>query len=93
MKKKGFTLVEILIVLVILVTVTTGATIGIKEIQKKSEQRSLRELYTMIETAADTYLSINDENREELLNDEITEKLNDFVKRILEGKEINLIKN
>lgn len=61
--KKGFTLVEILIVLVILVTVTTGATIGIKEVQKKSEQRSLRELYTMIETAADTYLSINDENR------------------------------
>ena len=72
--KKGFTLIEILIVLVILVTVTTGATIGIKEIQKKSEQRSLKELYTMIETAADTYLSINDENREELLNDEITEK-------------------
>ena len=72
--RKGFTLVEILIVLVILVTVTTGATIGIKEVQKKSEQRSLRELYTMIETAADTYLSINDENREELLNDEITEK-------------------
>ncbi len=72
--KKGFTLIEILIVLVILVTVTTGATIGIKEVQKKSEQRSLRELYTMIETAADTYLSINDENREELLNDEITEK-------------------
>ena len=72
--KKGFTLIEILIVLVILVTVTTGATIGIKEVQKKSEQRSLKELYTMIETAADTYLSINDENREELLNDEITEK-------------------
>ena len=72
--RKGFTLVEILIVLVILVTVTTGATIGIKEVQKKSEQRSLKELYTMIETAADTYLSINDENREELLNDEITEK-------------------
>ena len=72
--KKGFTLIEILIVLVVLVTVTTGATIGIKEIQKKSEQRSLKELYTMIETAADTYLSINDENREELLNDEITEK-------------------
>ena len=46
--KKGFTLIEILIVLVILVTVTTGATIGIKEIQKKSEQRSLKELYTMI---------------------------------------------
>lgn len=29
--RKGFTLVEILIVLVILVTVTTGATMGIKE--------------------------------------------------------------
>ncbi len=72
--KRGFTLIEILIVLVVLVTVTAGATIGIKEIQKRSEERSLRELYTMIETAADTYLSINDEYREELLNDEITEK-------------------
>ena len=72
--KRGFTLIEILIVLVVLVTVTAGATIGIKEIQKRSEERNLRELYTMIETAADTYLSINDEYREELLNDEITEK-------------------
>ena len=72
--KRGFTLIEILIVVVVLVTVTAGATIGIKEIQKRSEERNLRELYTMIETAADTYLSINDEYREELLNDEITEK-------------------
>ena len=72
--KKGFTLIEILIVLVVLVTATTGATIGIKEIQKKSEQKSLRELYTMVETAADTYLNLNDESRLELLNDEITEK-------------------
>ena len=72
--KRGFTLIEILIVLVVLVTVTTGATIGIKEIQKKSEQKSLRELYTMVETAADTYLNLNDESRLELLNDEITEK-------------------
>ena len=72
--KKGFTLIEILIVLVVLVTVTTGATIGIKEIQKKSEQKALRELYTMVETAADTYLNLNDESRLELLNDEITEK-------------------
>ena len=72
--KRGFTLIEILIVLVVLVTVTAGATIGIKEIQKRSEERNLRELYTMIETAADTYLSINDEYREELLNEEVTER-------------------
>ena len=72
--KKGFTLIEILIVLVVLVTVTTGVTIGIKEIQKKSEQKALRELYTMVETAADTYLNLNDDSRLELLNDEITEK-------------------
>ena len=72
--KRGFTLIEILIVLVVLVTVTTGATIGIKEVQKRSEERSLKELYTLVETAADTYLNINDDFRLELLNDEITEK-------------------
>ncbi len=57
--RKGFTLVEILTVLVILITITTGATIGIKEVQKRSEQKSLRELYTMIETAADKNMLVN----------------------------------
>lgn len=57
--RKGFTLVEILTVLVIIITVTTGATIGIKEVQKRSEQKSLRELYTMIETAADKNMLVN----------------------------------
>ena len=39
--RKGFTLVEILIVLVILVTVTTGATMGIKEKWTKKFKRTL----------------------------------------------------
>ena len=38
MNKKGFTLIEILMVLVILVAITVAGTFGIQSIQKKSEE-------------------------------------------------------
>ena len=39
-KKSGFTLIEILLVIVILSVLTVGSIFGIDEIQKKSERKS-----------------------------------------------------
>ena len=74
MNKKGFTLIEILMVLVILVTITVAGTFGIQSIQKKSEEKSLEELYSEILLAADVYLNENETFTTDLLNKEVDEK-------------------
>lgn len=58
-KNKGFTLVEIIITLAIIVTITTvavGSYIGISDAKKKEEWRLVKD---QIETAAEQYLSSN----------------------------------
>ena len=74
MNKKGFTLIEILMVLVILVAITVAGTFGIQSIQKKSEEQALNELYSEILLAADVYLNENESFATDLLNKEVDEK-------------------
>ena len=74
MNKKGFTLIEILMVLVILVAITVAGTFGIQSIQKKSEEQALNELYSEILLAADVYLNENESFTTDLLNKEVDEK-------------------
>lgn len=74
MNKKGFTLIEIMVVLVILVSLTIGGIFGINQIQDKSKDKALKELYTKVETAADVYLSINEGYAIDLLNGKTDEK-------------------
>ncbi len=74
MNKKGFTLIEIMVVLVILVSLTIGGIFGINEIQNKSKDKALKELYTKVETAADVYLSMNEGYAIDLLNGKTDEK-------------------
>ena len=74
MNKKGFTLIEILMVLVILVAITVAGTFGIQSIQKKSEEQALNELYSEILLAADVYLNENETFATDLLNKEVDEK-------------------
>ncbi len=74
MNKKGFTLIEILVVLVILVAITVAGTFGIQSIQKKSEEQALNELYSEILLAADVYLNENETFATDLLNKEVDEK-------------------
>ena len=57
--KKGFTLTELLVVIVVLITLTTGSIYGIEMIQNGSEDKQLRDLIDSIEEATDVYLSLN----------------------------------
>lgn len=74
MNRKGFTLIEIMVVLVILVSLTIGGIFGINQIQDKSKDKALKELYTKVETAADVYLSMNEGYAIDLLNGKADEK-------------------
>lgn len=67
--KKGFTLTELLVVIVVLITLTTGSIYGIEMIQNGSEDKQLRDLIDSIEEATDVYLSLNPVYIDELLND------------------------
>lgn len=90
--KKGFTLIEILVVIVILASLTTGAVIGMVTIQKKSEEKSLNELYIQITQATDAYFAIYENINHELLNGLIEEKCTRIYTLQQEGLlDVNLI--
>lgn len=57
MNKKGFTLVEILAVIVILAIITTIATVTFTSVKKKSLQRQYNAQITNIELQAEKYAS------------------------------------
>ena len=73
-KKSGFTLIEILLVIVILSVLTVGSIFGIDKIQMKSEEKAMKELYETIEEATDTYISQYEGYVKEILNGSMTEK-------------------
>lgn len=67
--KKGFTLTELLIVIVIVVSISIGSIIGINQVQKEISKNRLDELIIEIEEAADVYISLNDVYIDQILND------------------------
>ncbi len=72
--KKGFTLTELLIVIVLLVSIIGTTIFGVEEISKQAENKSLDELIKDIERATDIYFSNNEVYTKALLNGEIEEK-------------------
>lgn len=66
--KKGFTLTEILVVIVVLLSVTSGTVFGIQKIQEGAEEKQLKEIIDEIEEATDLYLNKNPLYLEDLLN-------------------------
>lgn len=66
--KKGFTLTELLVVIVILLALTSGTVFGIERIQHGSLEKQLEEIITEIEEATDVYLNTNPLYLQELLN-------------------------
>lgn len=65
---KGFTLTELLVVIVILLSVTSGTIFGLQKIQNNSEEKRLKELIKEIEMAADIYINSHPAYMEDLLN-------------------------
>ena len=70
--KKGFTLTEMLIVLVLLLAITTSTLLGMDQIQKQSAKKRLNELYKEIELASDIYVNNHPEIATNLLNNGVT---------------------
>ena len=83
--KKGFTLVEILVVLTLLVALTTTTLLSMENIRKNSGEKRLKELYSEIELATDIYLVNHGEVAEKLLNGESTSECVKIYKLINEG--------
>lgn len=72
--KKGFTLTELLVVIVLLVSILGTSIFGMDEISKQANTKSLDEIKKEIEMATDLYFSNNPVYRKALLNGEIEEK-------------------
>ncbi len=69
--KKGFTLVELLVVIVLLVVITGGSILGIDEISESVREKRLEEVLRQIRLATDVYYSNNEVHRNALLNGEV----------------------
>lgn len=72
--KKGFTLTELLIVIVLLVSILGTTIFGIEEISTQVKYKSLNETIKDIERATDIYFTNNPVHAKALLNGEIEEK-------------------
>ena len=72
--KKGFTLVELLVVIVLLVVITGSTILGIDEISESVRKKRLEEVLKQIQMAADVYYSNNEVHRSSLLNGEVKTK-------------------
>lgn len=72
--KKGFTLTELLVVIVLLVVVTGSTVFGIDEISKRSSEKRYEELIKEITHATDIYFVDNPVYTKSLLNKDIDEK-------------------
>lgn len=58
MKNKGFTLVEILAVIVIIGILTTMATLGVTRIRKNADEKDLFNLHSSLETSFENYRTV-----------------------------------
>lgn len=66
--KKGFTLTELLLVIVVLLAITSTSVFGVQKIQRESAKKRLDEIVDEIELAADIYLNRHPVYQETLLN-------------------------
>ncbi len=83
--KNGFTLVELLVVLVLLLALTTTALLSMSRIQKNATNKRYRELIKEVEMAGDIYLSVHPEISERLINSESESECIKIYKLIDEG--------
>lgn len=72
--KKGFTLTELLVVIVLLVAIAGTTIFGIDEIANNAKEKSLSELIKEIELATDLYINNNEVFSKALLNGDVKEK-------------------
>ena len=91
--KKGFTLVEILVVLTLLVALTATTLLSMDKIRQNSGKKRLKELYREIELATDVYLVNHSEISEKILNGESTHECVKIYKLINENLLRNDLKN
>ncbi len=93
MNKKGFTLTELLIVLVLIVGVSTMSIIEVINLQNRTEQKELERIKESIEEATDIYINDNPELISDLLNGRKTSnctRISDLQnKGLIDGKLIN----
>ncbi len=71
--KKGFTLTELLVVIVILVSIVGTSIFGIEEISNQVKLRKQNDLITEVEQAADLYINTHEVYRLAILNNEVEE--------------------
>ncbi len=78
MNKKGFTLTELLVVVVILLLVMGTSVIGMQKISEESKIKNLKRIKTEVEEATEVYFTDNNIYEQNLLNgsaDEICTRL------------------
>ena len=66
--KNGFTLTELLVVMVLLLAISSSTMIGLRNIEQKSREKQREETIKMIEKAADVYLTTHEDILLNLLN-------------------------
>ena len=71
MNKKGFTLIEILIVISLLAIITTSSFIAFRSINENSKNNDYTKLVEEFKTTAEVYVDKNEELRKNIYNKEI----------------------
>lgn len=66
-KKKGFTLIEIIVCIVLIALIGTSATIGITKAVSNNKYNNLNKITTNFENALEVYLSLHQEVEENLM--------------------------
>ena len=69
MNKKGFTLMELLIVIVIVAVVSVGATVSFSNIDDETAEKELANIYKDIQRAASLYLDLHDSALDQFISD------------------------
>ena len=72
--KKGFTLVELLVVIVLMVSIMGFSVFGIQKINEETKLKNLRRIKTQVELSAGVYFANYSIYEQELLNDPTKEK-------------------
>ncbi len=74
MNKKGFTLTELLVVIMLLITVMGVSILGMQKISDESKIKNLKRIKKEVELATELYFDDNEIYEQNLLNDSNVEK-------------------